>query len=123
MQLKLSTVKRLIVSCLYPISISEDVRPLKCFLTKIIPILISSLTKPSMKFCKPRLYEYTGVNGNNSSFNYVTDNDVEMHHGKDFYDKWKEYMNAKPYMTHAGEIRYYYYDYKECAYKAQCWFV
>lgn len=85
--------------------------------------MVHLLKKPSMKFCKPRHYEYQGLNGNATSYNYVTDIDVEMFHGKEFYDKWKEYMSSKPYLPHEGEVRYYYYDYKECVYKADCWFV
>jgi hypothetical protein len=76
-----------------------------------------------MKFCKSKLHEYKGPNGNVTSYNYVTDTDVELFHGTEFYNKWKEYVSKKPYITHNGEIRYYYYDYKECAYKADCWFV
>lgn len=76
-----------------------------------------------MKFCKYRTHEYKGVNGAVTSYNYVLDVDVEAFHGTEFYNKWKEYIDKKPYFPENGEKRYYYADYKECVYKADCWFV
>lgn len=76
-----------------------------------------------MKFCKPRLTEYRGANGVVTSYNYVLEQDVEQFHGTEFYNKWREYADKKPYIAQDGEKRIYYADYKECVYKAECWFV
>lgn len=76
-----------------------------------------------MKYCKPRVYEYKGNNGNATSYNYVLEDDVEQFHGKDFFNKWKEYIDKKHYIVQNGEKRFYYADYKECVYKTECWFV
>jgi len=76
-----------------------------------------------MKFCKPKSHHYKGLNNVETSYHYVTDQDVESFHGVDFFNKWKEYIAFKPYIIENAETRYYYSDYKECAYKADCWFV
>lgn len=76
-----------------------------------------------MKFCKPRIHEYAGLHGAASSYHYVLEQDVEQFHGQPFFNKWKEYIDTKPCIVDHGEKRFYYADYKECAYKADCWFV
>lgn len=76
-----------------------------------------------MKFCKPKSHEYAGIGGTVTSYHYVLEDDVEAFHGHEFTKKWKEYIVKKPCIVENGEQRYYYADYKECVYMADCWFV
>ncbi|NBW58402.1 hypothetical protein EBR43_11640 [bacterium] len=76
-----------------------------------------------MKYVKPKVHEYTSLHGLQCSYHYVNDLDVESFHGTEFYVKWKEHIAMKPAIIEHGETRYYYADYKECALRANCWFV
>jgi hypothetical protein len=76
-----------------------------------------------MKLCKKRTHAYQGIGSVVTTYDYVLENDVYNLHGKEFADKWKEYISKKPYIVEAGQQRYYYYDYKECVLKTNCWFV
>jgi hypothetical protein len=76
-----------------------------------------------MKFCKRRTHTPKAGSGSNTTYDYVLEDDVHAVHGKEFTEKWKEYISKKPMLVADGEYRYYYYDYKECVLKANCWFV
>lgn len=76
-----------------------------------------------MKLCKKRTHSYISTGGVATTYDYVLEHDVYTFHGKEFADKWKEYIAKKPYIATDGEQRYYYYDYKECVLKTNCWFV
>jgi len=76
-----------------------------------------------VKLCKKRTCSYAGIGGTPTTYDYVLENDVHHFHGEEFTNKWKEYISKKPYIAQDGEQRYYYYDYKECVLKTNCWFV
>lgn len=65
-----------------------------------------------MKFCQRRTYEYSGVNNVQTSTHFVTLEDVITFHGKEFADKWLEFLKNKPLLNNNG---YYYEDYKFAA--------
>lgn len=76
-----------------------------------------------MKFCKRRTHTLKTASGSTLTYDYVVEDDVYAVHDKAFAEKWKEYISKKPALVADGEHRYYYCDYKECALKANCWFV
>ena len=68
-----------------------------------------------MKFCQRREYSYKGYNGVETSFHYITLEDVKNFHGKQFTEKWLELIKDKPL---AKEGWYYYDNYKFAARQA-----
>jgi hypothetical protein len=76
-----------------------------------------------MKLCKRRTHTPKTTTGSATTYDYVLEDDVYAVHGKEFTEKWKEYISKKPMLVADGEQRYYYYDYKECVLKTNCWFV
>jgi hypothetical protein len=68
-----------------------------------------------MKFCRRKLYTYKGVNNTDASTNYVSIEDVKEFHGKQFADKWLEFIKSKPSFDVDGLKCYYYIDYSFAA--------
>jgi len=68
----------------------------------------------NMKYCDRRNYEYKGLNGNETSTNYVTFNDIKQFHGEEFANQWLEFakhggLKESVFGTDQG---YYYIDYQ-----------
>lgn len=70
-----------------------------------------------MKFCKAKTHTYDGLSGIETQVHYVNFNDVELHHGSEFAQQWKEFIKNRPTFNLNNNICYYYVDYKECTYK------
>lgn len=68
-----------------------------------------------MKFCQRKLHTYKGINDADVSTNYVTVQDVEQFHGKQFADKWSEFIHAKPCFEVGKHKCYYFIDYEFAA--------
>lgn len=68
-----------------------------------------------MRFCKKRLYEYKNNLQIDTTIHYVILEDIIQFHGKEFADKWLEYINKLPCFVINNEKCYYYSDYEFCA--------
>ena len=68
-----------------------------------------------MKFCKPRVCEYSGLSGALTTTNYVTKEDIISFHGKIFADQFLKFTKNKPTFILEGNNHYYYVDYKHFA--------
>jgi hypothetical protein len=68
-----------------------------------------------MKFCKPRVCEYSGVGGVLTTTKYVSYNDVVDFHGDSFAQQWATFIKDKPVLVLEGQKYYYYVDYKHFA--------
>lgn len=67
-----------------------------------------------MKFCNRRVYDYKGLNGNETSTNYVTLNDITEFHGKEFADQWLKFasFSGLKESTFGNDSGYYFIDYQ-----------
>lgn len=71
-----------------------------------------------MKFCPKRSHCYKGINGVETSADYVLYDDVIDFHGKEFADQWFYFIKNRPMIIIEGGITgFYYADYKEHAIK------
>ena len=68
-----------------------------------------------MKFCKKRTHNFISPNNINTTFNYVTDEDVKEIHGQLFYSKWLEYINLRRNALVDSKYYFYYADYQHFA--------
>ena len=68
-----------------------------------------------MKFCQKRKHEYKGITGTPTTTDYVLFNDVVDFHGKEFADKWLEFIKLKPITFIDGMECYYFADYEFAA--------
>lgn len=74
-----------------------------------------------MKHCKPRSYEYTGINGVITETQFVTYKDIESFHGADFAAQWKTFAGKLVENKFGESVGYYYYDYKNLAITTKMW--
>lgn len=58
-----------------------------------------------MKLCKRRTHTPKTTTGSACTYHYVLEDDVYSFHGKEFADKWKEYISKKPMLVADGEQR------------------
>lgn len=71
-----------------------------------------------MKFCNKRTLSYRGINGVETTVDYVLYDDVLDFHGKEFTDQWHFFIKNRPVIIlDGGDNGYYYADYKEYAIK------
>lgn len=68
-----------------------------------------------MKFCKPRVCEYSRLSGALTTTSLVSYEDVVEVHGEQFAKQWLEFIKNKPTHTLEGKKYYYYVDYKHFA--------
>lgn len=71
-----------------------------------------------MKFCQRRRLVYCGLNNIVTSTDYITLEDIEEFHGKDFASKWLEFIKQKPTLSLNDKKGYYYSDYQFAARQA-----
>lgn len=47
-----------------------------------------------MKFCKSRVWEYSGPNNIQTVVHYITLNDIKQKHGEQFANQWLEFTKS-----------------------------
>jgi len=68
-----------------------------------------------MKFCKRRKHEYKNSGGVVTTCDYIVQDDVVDFHGKEFADKWLEFIKYKPRTFIDGHECFFYSDYEYAA--------
>ena len=67
-----------------------------------------------MKFCKSKVWEYSGPNGTQTVVHYITFDDLKQRHGEQFADQWLKF--AKIYNLQESKFNnesgYYESDYR-----------
>lgn len=68
-----------------------------------------------MKFCNKKHLTYEGLNNIQTSVDYVLLDDVILFHGKEFADKWLQFIKEKPMFVINNIKGYYYANYEYAA--------
>jgi len=68
-----------------------------------------------MRYCKPRLHQYLGLNNTTTEIHYVFYEDVVSFHSKEFAKQWLKFIDNTPTLLLNEQKCYYYADYKQFA--------
>ena len=74
-----------------------------------------------MKFCKKHTYEYKNPEGLHTTTDFVTVEDIENFHGKDFLIQWLEFTRKNNLIERpfGDKFGYYFIDYQFYAYRTK----